>query len=88
MAFVHAAAAVFQPYTLEVRTCNDTNAGTLGEVRLSFCDGGGGDCVTGPENVYNSMAELAEIGTWTTLEIPLAYEPTAMSIHLVGNDAW
>ncbi|CAN0097524.1 unnamed protein product [Ectocarpus fasciculatus] len=42
----------------------------------------------GPENVYNSKAELAEIGTRTTLEIPLAYEPTAMSIRLVGNDGW
>ncbi|CAN0043462.1 unnamed protein product [Ectocarpus sp. 12 AP-2014] len=42
----------------------------------------------GPENVYNSMAELAEIGTRATFEIPLAYEPTAMSMSIVGIDAW
>ncbi|CAM9902052.1 unnamed protein product [Ectocarpus sp. 12 AP-2014] len=82
------ATAAIQPYTLEVRTCNETNAGSLNEVHLSFCDGGGDDCVMGPENVYNSMAELAEIGTRATFEIPLAYEPTAMSMSLVGMDAW
>ncbi|CBJ26807.1 expressed unknown protein [Ectocarpus siliculosus] len=82
------ATAAIQPYTLEVRTRNATNAGSLDEVHLSFCDGGGDDCVMGPENVYNSMAELAEIGTRATFEIPLAYEPTAMSISIVGIDAW
>lgn len=49
---------------------------------------GGTFCTTGPENVYNSDEELKQIGSWNILEVPLEYEPTTMSMTLVGSDAW
>lgn len=42
----------------------------------------------GPANEYNFDEELNVIGAWSTLEVPLEYEPTTMSMTLVGDDAW
>lgn len=85
--FFVAAAATFQPHTLKVKTCNTTQAGTVGELLLSFCDGES-SCAMGPANVYNSKEELENAGTWNTLQVPLEYEPTTMSMTILGNDAW
>lgn len=78
---------VLGPYELKVKTCNATNAGTAGQLLLSFCKGDD-LCPMGPANAYNSDAELDAVGTWNTLKVPLAFEPTAMSMAIVGDDAW
>lgn len=59
----------------------------MGQLFLSFCDGFN-SCLLGPANVYNSEEELNAIGAWNTLDVPLDYEPTTMSMALVGDDAW
>lgn len=84
---VATAASSFQPYTLKVKTCNATEAGTVGQLLLSFCDGDE-SCLMGPPNEYNSGAELDAIGEWNTLQVPLEYQPTTMSMTIVGDDAW
>lgn len=81
-----------EPYTLEVKTCNFTNAGSVDQLRLSFCDGESdgedGSCSMGPANVYNTDAELKEVGAWNTLLVPLEYEPSTMAVTIDGDDAW
>lgn len=81
------ATSTFQPYTLKVNTCNDTKAGTAGKLLLSFCEGYN-FCLLGPTSEYNSEAQLSVMGAWNTLEVPLEYEPTTMSMAIMGNDAW
>lgn len=81
------AAATFQPHTLKVKTCNSTEAGTVDHLLLSFCDGES-SCEVGPHNVYNVRDELETAGAWNTLQVPLEYEPTTMSMTIQGTDAW
>lgn len=85
--FLCPATVALTAHTLKAKTCNETNAGTVGQLLLSFCEGGT-FCTTGPENVYNTVQELRDVGLWNTLEVPLEYEPTTMSVNLVGSDAW
>eukprot|EP00752_Nemacystus_decipiens_P013024 g11522.t1 len=81
------ATTIFEPYTLQVKTCNASKAGTEGQLLLSFCDGSS-TCLMGPANAYNSEKELDVVGAWSTLKVPLESEPTTMSMAIVGNDAW
>eukprot|EP00903_Cladosiphon_okamuranus_P013122 g12238.t2 len=81
------AAASLQPHTLKVKTCNNTHAGTVDHLFLSFCDGES-SCETGPPNLYNAREELGVVGAWNTLQVPLEYEPTTMLMTILGTDAW
>eukprot|EP00904_Undaria_pinnatifida_P006044 jgi/Undpi1/256/HiC_scaffold_1.g00253.m1 len=73
--------------TLQFKTCNDTNAGTLDTITLSFC-GGDNDCIVGLPNAYNLRGELAQAGAWNQFLVPLEYAPTTMQITIEGNDGW
>lgn len=69
--------AAFPPHTLKVKTCDDTEAGTVGQLQLCFCEGASYGTLASA-SVYNSHAELEAIGIWNTFEIPLEYEPTTI----------
>ena len=88
--FLHiilAAMAEARSRTLRFKTCNETNAGTLDPLSVSFC-GGESDCVMGSPNAYNLRDELELVGALNQFEVPLEYEPTTMEITIGSIDAW
>lgn len=74
-------------YTLHVKTCNTTFAGTANKVQLSFCSEKS-SCEDEPKNNYNEYGQLSKSGIWNSLHVPLDYEPDTMTVYMDSTDSW